>query len=98
LHICFFHFFIFGFWFLVFGFYAGKTFLGRKLFPAPLSKNFQTRVLFFVIISALDCRTHYVRTKKLSRLKVFGATFFQKGSEKRLTQTNYYNTIAERTM
>ena len=27
--------------------------------------------------------------QKLSRLKVFGATFFQKGSEKHLTQTNY---------
>ena len=28
-------------------------------------------------------------TIKFSRLKVFGATFFQKGSEKILSQTNY---------
>ena len=40
----------------------GKTFLGRKLFPAPLSKNSQRGILFFAIIIAFDRRAINVRT------------------------------------
>jgi hypothetical protein len=36
--------------------------LGRKLFPAPLSKNSQRGILFFAIIIAFDRRAINVRT------------------------------------
>ena len=39
--------------------------------------------------STLDRRAHYVR-KNFSFRKVFGATFFQKGSKKIQTQTNFF--------
>jgi hypothetical protein len=36
--------------------------LGRKLFPAPLSKNSQRGILFFAIIIAFDRRAVNVST------------------------------------
>ena len=57
-------------------FKAGKTFLERKLFPAPLSKNFQLGNLLFFIISALDGRAAYVRA--IPSVKVFSQVFFKK--------------------
>ena len=61
---------------MVYWFLRGENFLERKLFPAPLSKNFQLGNLLFSIISALNDWKAYVRT--IPSAKVFSQVFFKK--------------------
>ena len=82
----------------------GRNFLERKLSPPPpFSKNFAKRKLLIkekarstngnqrssVLILRYSIVERTMCAKAFPFWKVFGATFFQKGSKKHLTNSNF---------